>query len=202
MNLNKEHQDEELKMEDLLEILKDDENSNSNSASNEKIRSPNKKRKRLISNEEASNDTTSSKGDKNEDDNVDSLEKIKQKTFEEIKREMELIEHDDDDISLAGNDDKKSTTIVAQQQKRLVYQQPFQPSSTGLNLNERFMCFNSIGTITQFNTDTDKSIIIEFHNVTYHHTIHIHNSHDAYLMAALCKEAILLGSPSKLFKIQ
>jgi hypothetical protein len=200
MNLNKEQQDEELKMEDLLAILKDDEDSNSNSVSNTKIRSPNKKRKRLASNDDDSNDTIVSKSDRTEDDGVESLEKLKQKTFDEVKRDMELAEHDDDG-SLTGLDDGKKSAPVVVEQKRLVYQQPFQPSSTGLNLHERFMCFNSTGTVTQFNTDSDKSIIIEFHNVTYHHTIHIHNSHDAYSMASLCKEAILLASPSKSFVI-
>jgi hypothetical protein len=199
LNENEQQQDDQLKMEDLLEILKDDDNSNS--VSYEKIRSPNKKRKRLVSNEDDTNDTivTTKSGKASDDDGVESLERLKQKTFDEIKREMDLADHNDHDDDHTVRDSMKTVSHdqAVVQQKRLVYQHPFQPSSTGLNLNERFMCFNSVGTITQFNTDSDKSIIIEFHNVTYHHTIHIHNSHDAYSMAALCNEAILLASPSK-----
>ena len=58
------------------------------------------------------------------------------------------------------------------------------------------MVWNNIGIITQFMKENDESIDIEFHNATYHHTIHLKNQF-GYTMADMSKEAIVMGSPGK-----
>lgn len=85
---------------------------------------------------------------------------------------------------------KKSTLTV----EKIPQQKAFQPSSTPLNLPERYMVWNSVGLITQFSKDDDDSIEIEFHNVSYHHTIHLKNQF-GYTMADMSKEAVVLASP-------
>ena len=82
-------------------------------------------------------------------------------------------------------------------------QESFQPGSTPVHLESRFMVWNAIGTIRSFNSDDENSIDVEFHDAAVHHPIHLGNSNQ-YSMADLSMEAILLASegddevPSKL----
>jgi hypothetical protein len=76
-------------------------------------------------------------------------------------------------------------------------QSAFQCSSTPLTLHVRYMVWNSVGLITQSNIKGDESINIEFHNTTFHHTIHIKNEF-GYTMADMSKEAIIMASPGKI----
>jgi chromosome transmission fidelity protein 4 len=59
------------------------------------------------------------------------------------------------------------------------------------------MAWNSVGLITQSNIEGDESINIEFHNVTFHQTIHIKNQF-GYTIADMSKEAIVMASPGKM----
>jgi chromosome transmission fidelity protein 4 len=72
-------------------------------------------------------------------------------------------------------------------------QAAFQASSTDISLPERYMVWNNIGVITQFNKDDDESIDCEFHNATYHHTIHVKN-HMAHTMADISKEMVVMAN--------
>ncbi len=56
------------------------------------------------------------------------------------------------------------------------------------------MTWNSVGVITQYNKEDDDSIEIEFHNVSYHHTIHMKNQY-GYTMADMSREVVVLASP-------
>lgn len=85
--------------------------------------------------------------------------------------------------------------------KEMVQIKPFQPSSTPLNLAERYMAWNSVGLITQFNRDEDDSIDIEFHNASHHHTIHLKNQL-GYTMADMSREAVVLASPGSVDESQ
>ncbi|OWF52969.1 WD repeat and HMG-box DNA-binding protein 1-like isoform X2 [Mizuhopecten yessoensis] len=82
-------------------------------------------------------------------------------------------------------------------------QNPFQPGSTPVHLSSRFMVWNSIGIIKQYNTDEENSIDIEFHNTSIHHAMHITNT-SHYTLADMSSEAVVLaaesddGNPSKL----
>ncbi|KAK3588743.1 hypothetical protein CHS0354_024221 [Potamilus streckersoni] len=130
--------------------------------------------------------------------------------------------NDDDNDSLAGQkkldsevDDDDAASSVSE---RLVLPKPeikndwfpqtllqraFQPGSTPEHLTSRFMVWNSVGIIQQYNSDEENSINIEFHDTTVHHAMHISNIMN-YSMADLSMEAVLLASecdgdnPSKL----
>ncbi|KAL3873463.1 hypothetical protein ACJMK2_036576 [Sinanodonta woodiana] len=129
--------------------------------------------------------------------------------------------NDDDDDSLAGpkkpdfevDDDAASSVserlvlpkpeIKADGFTQTPLQRAFQPGSTPEHLTSRFMVWNSVGIIQQYNSDEENSINIEFHDTTVHHAMHISNSMN-YSMADLSMDAVLLASecdgdnPSKL----
>ena len=91
---------------------------------------------------------------------------------------------------------EKATKKTSTSYVESIQQKPFQPSSTPVSLNERYMVWNSVGVITQFNRDTDDSIDIEFHNASHHHTMHIKNQL-GYTMADVSREAVVLASPGQ-----
>ncbi|KAK3093566.1 hypothetical protein FSP39_017398 [Pinctada imbricata] len=82
-------------------------------------------------------------------------------------------------------------------------QPPFQPGSSPVHLTSRYMMWNSVGIIKQFNTEDENSIDIEFHDTSIHHAMHITNTAN-YSMADMSTEAVVLAceteddSPSKL----
>ena len=45
-------------------------------------------------------------------------------------------------------------------------QGPFQPGSTPIHLESRFMVWNSVGIVKSFNTDDENSIDVEFHDAS------------------------------------
>ncbi|XP_041351144.1 WD repeat and HMG-box DNA-binding protein 1-like [Gigantopelta aegis] len=71
-------------------------------------------------------------------------------------------------------------------------QRPFQPASTPEHLQSRFMKWNSVGIIKQYNTEEENSIDIEFHDAATHHAMHITNNMD-YTMADLSSEAVVVA---------
>lgn len=199
---------EELEMDDLLNLIDDDDNSNdsvkkskSKSASSSSMKSPNKKRKRL-SDDEESNDapTTVSMGDDDDEDDLESIEKLKQKTYNSVKKELERAELEDEMLSV---EDDSSKPVLTTRKLTPYYgaskaHAAIQPSSTPLNLPERYMVWNSTGIITQFNKEEDNSIEIEFHNASLHHTIHLKNQY-GYTMADMSREVVALASPGSKF---
>ena len=45
-------------------------------------------------------------------------------------------------------------------------QGPFQPGSTPIHLESRFMVWNSVGIVKSFNSDEENSIDVEFHDAS------------------------------------
>lgn len=207
--------DENLEMDDLLDLLDSDEKSSDSMDIGKKrdpIKEPVKKRKRLNDDDDEPVDqpesTKSNKKISDEDDDdiqlalgaddeddCESLEKLKQKTYDSVKKEIMTL-----DDNMSENEAAVEEVELSEQKKEELFKEfsniqvPFQPSSTPLALLERFMCWNSVGLITQFCTEGDESIDIEFHNASYHHTIHIKNQF-GYTMADVSKEAVVLASP-------
>ena len=148
------------------------------------------------------------------EDDLESLEKLKKKTYNLVKREVMALDtmkdcgdEDDDDGVVEDNDFKRyrgssdslAATAAASALKTLTSGAgvaAFQASATPLTLAERYMVWNTVGVITQFNKEGDESIDVEFHNASYHHTIHIKNQF-GYTMADVSKEAVVLASPGK-----
>jgi chromosome transmission fidelity protein 4 len=131
-------------------------------------------------------------GDDDEDD-LESLEKLKAKTYNSVKREIMMMDEDSNEDPPEMGEKRREAFIS---KPVSVFQKAFQPSSTPHALPERYMAWNSIGLITQFNKDDDESIDIEFHNASLHHTIHIKNQY-GYSMADVSKEAVVLASTGK-----
>lgn len=202
--------DDYLPEEDLLDLLGDNDSNDSNQ---DVIKSPNKKRKRLSDDEESvqssnnnnkKDEIMSDMGDDNDDD-LESLEKLKLKTYNSVKKDvmsMDYPEEDDENSKLTTDTDfhhhrlmneKKLDQITTQV---LNLQPAFQPASTPITCPERFMTWNNIGLITQFNKENDDSIDIEFHEASYHHTIHLKNQ-VGYTMGDVSKSVVVLASPGK-----
>jgi len=202
---------ENLEMNDLLDLI--DEKSNDSKASSEEnnikkggsmkskkngLKSPSKKRKRLSNEEEEEEEFGTNIeeeieiDEEEESDDLESLEKLKEKTYKSVKKEIMLLDNENDT-------DMKQTESQEQYNRKPIVnaQSAFQCSSTPLTLHERYMVWNSVGLITQYIKEGDESIDIEFHNATYHHTIHIKNQF-GYTMADMSKEAIVMASPGKI----
>ncbi len=72
-------------------------------------------------------------------------------------------------------------------------QEPFQPGSTPVHLESRFMVWNSVGIVECYNSEVENKIEVEFHDAAVHHPIHLGNS-QGFTMADLSKEAVVLAS--------
>ncbi len=130
-----------------------------------------------------------------DEDSMESLEKLIEKTYKSVKKEIMMLDDDGECVETKLNELTASEPISY---KPVNYLQPaFQCSSTPLTLAERYMVWNTIGLITQYIKEGDESIDIEFHNASYHHTIHIKNQF-GYTMADMSKEAIVMASPGKI----
>ena len=188
-------------MDDLLDLI-DDERDSKSKKKEKGEGEPKKKRKRLSDsvNEEdhlTLEEELEMEHDTNENSNDDdefSLEKLKEKTLKSVRNDLMMLEEDLDENEAVDRQHKPETVQIVN--KAPSTQTAFQSSSTPLNLPERYMVWNSIGLITQFMKDGDESIDIEFHNATYHHTIHIKNQF-GYTMADMSKEAVVMASPGK-----
>jgi len=204
----KSDKNEDLEMDDLLDLIDDDcSESPKKSKKDSSLKSPQKKRKRLSDSLNESDDhkcleeelemETEMKNEadaSNEDDDDEfSLEKLKEKTLNSVRNDLMSMDDDKAD-EILGEAPEVQVQVVT---KQPVTQAPFQSSSTSLTLPERYMVWNNIGIITQFMKENDESIDIEFHNATYHHTIHLKNQF-GYTMADMSKEAIVMGSPGKI----
>lgn len=75
----------------------------------------------------------------------------------------------------------------------------FQPSSTPVSHDQRFMVWNSVGIIYSRTVEEpeERSIDVEFHDNAFHHSIHLDNR-VGYTMASLSSTALLLGSQEDL----
>ncbi|XP_033972945.1 WD repeat and HMG-box DNA-binding protein 1 isoform X2 [Trematomus bernacchii] len=73
-------------------------------------------------------------------------------------------------------------------------QKAFQPGSTPAHLTHRFMMWNSVGIVRDYNDEQDNAIDVEFHDTAVHHAMHLTNTL-GHTMADLSQEAVLLACP-------
>lgn len=73
-------------------------------------------------------------------------------------------------------------------------QEPFQPGSTPVHLEQRFMVWNSVGIVRSYNGENESSIDVEFHDTSFHHSIHLPNAQHNYTIADLSTEALVLAT--------
>ncbi|OWR47950.1 acidic nucleoplasmic DNA-binding protein 1 [Danaus plexippus plexippus] len=118
-----------------------------------------------------------------DDDNAISLERIKNQTLRMVDQE------DSRPVSRA--------TVVPQSTSA---QLAFQPSSTPVHLEHRYMCWNDIGIVRCHTAENGESTIdVEFHDSNLHHGIHL-NNYLNHTMASLSANVLVLAceTPSKL----
>ncbi|XP_053408161.1 WD repeat and HMG-box DNA-binding protein 1-like isoform X2 [Mercenaria mercenaria] len=107
------------------------------------------------------------------------------------------------DFKKADDDDASSVTSEKSEPPRpevriegfkpTPLQRAFQPGSTPEHLTSRFMVWNSVGVVRQYNNDEENSIDIEFHDTSIHHAMHVMNNFN-YTMADLSTEAVVLAT--------
>ncbi|KAL8588870.1 hypothetical protein ACOMHN_051464 [Nucella lapillus] len=85
--------------------------------------------------------------------------------------------------------------IVVEGFKPTPMQKPFQPGCTPEHLSSRFMKWNGVGIVRQYNTEDESSIDVEFHDTATHHAMHVSNSSD-FTMADLSTQAVVLATAS------
>ncbi|KAF2355394.1 Minichromosome loss protein Mcl1 middle region [Trinorchestia longiramus] len=73
-------------------------------------------------------------------------------------------------------------------------QRCFTPSMTPEHHAQRYMVWNSVGIVKQYNLEEDCSIGVEFHDSSLHHSLHLPNSHSGYSIAALSHQALVLAA--------
>ncbi|XP_073957413.1 chromosome transmission fidelity 4 [Choristoneura fumiferana] len=121
-----------------------------------------------------------------DDDNGVSLEKIKNETLG--------LGHSDGEASRPVSRHEPVVTAVPPQA-------PFQPSSTPIHLEHRYMCWNEIGIVRSNEVEKgDSSIDVEFHDTGFHHGINL-NNHHGHTMASLSSSVLVMAReamPSKL----
>ena len=115
--------------------------------------------------------------------------------------EKTIFNVDDDDASKGSKDQESAEKGEASgeppakvQPVIQSYQQPaFQPGSTPVHFEQRFMLWNETGIVRAYSTETEDTIDVEFHDVATHHTINMTNTND-YTIAALSSEALVLAN--------
>ncbi|XP_026497855.2 WD repeat and HMG-box DNA-binding protein 1 [Vanessa tameamea] len=115
-----------------------------------------------------------------DDDNAISLEKIKNET-------LGLVEKDDS---------RPPSRVVDHTPINEPVQAPFQPSSTPIHLEHRYMCWNDVGIVRCHTAENgESSIDVEFHDSNLHHGIHL-NNYLNHTMASLSATVLALACPT------
>lgn len=130
-----------------------------------------------------------------ENENCVSLEKLKNDTMK-----TGLDSDDEDD----GKTVKSMTTSIPTSErfsiaKPFIVQPPFQPGSTPVDLEHRFMVWNQVGQVICHSAD-ENSIIAEFHDVTIHPSLHILNNlnHEMASLSTSCLALATKETPCRL----
>uniref|UniRef100_A0A1B6DME6 Uncharacterized protein n=1 Tax=Clastoptera arizonana TaxID=38151 RepID=A0A1B6DME6_9HEMI len=144
-------------------------------------------------------------GDSDDEDNENAI------SIEKIKNESgfgaSLGLNDVDKASLSGDGDGRSSRLsiksIAPALPPIELQPPFQPSSSPVHLQHRYMVWNDLGIVRQVNTEDETAIDVEFHDIGTHYPFRINNSTNNTI-AALTAECLVLAcdkqedAPSKL----
>ncbi|GIY66224.1 WD repeat and HMG-box DNA-binding protein 1 [Caerostris extrusa] len=106
--------------------------------------------------------------------------------------EPKIFGEDLEDVKIINKEPEPKIQII--EAPKLPVQKPFQPSSTPINLDQRFMLWNNVGIVRCYDTEEENSIDVEFHDANVYHPLHINNTRN-HTLAALSTEALLLSSP-------
>uniref|UniRef100_A0A1A9WIP5 Uncharacterized protein n=1 Tax=Glossina brevipalpis TaxID=37001 RepID=A0A1A9WIP5_9MUSC len=142
-------------------------------------------------------------GDENDDDddNWASIEKLKSQIKSYNDEDLPADEDSKDSAirngSLSPCADKNGPIVLS----GFKQQTPFQPSSTPIHLEHRYLVWNSVGIVTSHaDGDNGGSIDVEFHDASVHHSLHIPN-YNNHNMASLSSAALVLASQDSSSKL-
>lgn len=129
-------------------------------------------------------------------DDVDDITKVGQLGSSSVTSTNFVSKSSSSELVIDGHkiNGKELLTLLRQPRPSLPSRQPpFQSGSTPTHYKQRFMVWNSVGIVYGYNTDEERSIDVEFHDVSFHHSIHMTNLFN-YSMAALSNICLLLAS--------
>ncbi|XP_013779027.1 WD repeat and HMG-box DNA-binding protein 1-like [Limulus polyphemus] len=126
--------------------------------------------------------------DDDNDENVVDIGAIKA-TYDPV-----IFGEDDEDSkdTVEGTKTKIIERIIEKGPPPPLKQEAFQPGSTPVHLQHRFMLWNSVGIVRCYNTEEENAIDVEFHDTAVHHPIHVTNVMN-HKMAALSNDALMLA---------
>jgi chromosome transmission fidelity protein 4 len=130
-----------------------------------------------------------------DNENCVSLEKLKNET---LKTGRDSDDEDEDRKTV-----KSLTSVTPSERmpvaKPFLVQPPFQPGSTPIDLEHRFMVWNHVGQVICHSAD-ENSIIAEFHDVTIHPSLHILNNlnHEMASLSTSCLALATKETPCRL----
>lgn len=137
--------------------------------------------------------------DDEDDPNTVALSKIKSSFMKTLDFSDE--EEQEDDVK-SKKVDENAVNESAQPSRTLLVEKirSFQPGSSPEGFRERFLMWNHVGMVIRFENGegdvddemVDASIEVEFHDTTFHHTIHLKTGD--FTMADLSMTALLLAS--------
>ncbi|VDP20108.1 unnamed protein product [Soboliphyme baturini] len=73
---------------------------------------------------------------------------------------------------------------------------PFMPGAMPERFSERYLMWNSIGIIKLYNSEEDSTIDVEFHDTSFHHSLHFSNTLTDYSIGDVSAEAVAFASRS------
>ncbi|XP_067007806.2 WD repeat and HMG-box DNA-binding protein 1 isoform X2 [Anabrus simplex] len=163
-----------------------------NIITSEEVAPPKQVEKHVRAEEDMSyNELLNDDDDEEDGENVISLNKIKESLTQPANLGLDLEEkstkddEDNDEVASIVSDVVRSVPSIS-------IQPPFQPTSTPVHLQHRFMVWNSVGIVRAFNTEEENSLDVEFHDSSLHHALHMTN-YLKHTMASLSEQALVLA---------
>ncbi|CAH0727458.1 unnamed protein product, partial [Brenthis ino] len=135
-----------------------------------------------------------------DEDNDEILDNLIENYESDDENAISLAKIKNDTLGLIHKEDSRPESRVAPVSMNVPPQPPFQPSSTPVHLEHRYMCWNDIGIVRCHTAANGESTIdVEFHDSNLHHAIHL-NNYLNHTMASLSSTVLALAceTPSKL----
>ncbi|XP_065367282.1 WD repeat and HMG-box DNA-binding protein 1 [Calliphora vicina] len=126
-----------------------------------------------------------------DDDDAVSIEKLKSKIMSYANGDIPCDDETRDSIERARSE--SPSISGAAYSKSFKQQVTFQPSSTPVHLEHRYLVWNTIGIVTLHADGSDGAIDVEFHDASVHHSLHIPN-HNNHNMASLSSSVLAMAS--------
>lgn len=129
-----------------------------------------------------------------EDDNTISIEKLKSKVMS-YAHGGNILKDEESRNSIERMRSESPSVSENAYEKLFKQQVAFQPSSTPVHLEHRYLVWNSVGIVTMHVDGSDGAIDVEFHDASVHHSLHIPN-YNNHNMASLSSSVLAMAADS------